>query len=400
MLHDLHGTPFTVAEPAPRKPIRATPFVWRDPATIPPRRWLYGSHYIREYISTTVAPGGLGKSTLALVDIVAVATGRALVGIMPQERVNVWYWNGEDPHEEIERRVAAICIHYGIDPAELEGRLFIDSGRDTPVVVATETKDGATIARPVVDDLVAEMRDNSIGLLVVDPFVSCHAVSENDNNKISIVKNIFADIASETRAAVELVHHTRKGASGTATEHTVEDGRGASALLAGARSARVLNGMSKEQGEKAAVDNHRLFFNVSNGKANLAPPPDKADWYRLIGVPLGNGGSNPFDQGDTIGVVVKWEWPDAMADVSVGHLREVQKKVAAGRYRENHQAKNWVGHAVAEILHLDPKDKADKRKILSLMKIWTTNGMFVVVTAEDEHREMKPFVEVGTWATD
>jgi hypothetical protein len=36
-------------EQAPPYSISATPFVWKDPATIPPRAWLYGRHLIRKY---------------------------------------------------------------------------------------------------------------------------------------------------------------------------------------------------------------------------------------------------------------------------------------------------------------------------------------------------------------
>jgi hypothetical protein len=48
--------------------INATPFRWVDPSTIPRREWLYGSHYIRRFVSVTVAPGGAGKSSLAIAE--------------------------------------------------------------------------------------------------------------------------------------------------------------------------------------------------------------------------------------------------------------------------------------------------------------------------------------------
>jgi hypothetical protein len=54
--------------PKSRPKVAATPHVWRDPATIPPRAWLYGRHYIRKFVSCTVAPGSLGKSSLAVVE--------------------------------------------------------------------------------------------------------------------------------------------------------------------------------------------------------------------------------------------------------------------------------------------------------------------------------------------
>ena len=322
--------------------IVATPYVWRDPKTIPRRAWVYGSHLIRRFVSTTVAPGAVGKSSLTMVEAIAMATGRALLGTHPAGgKLRVWLWNGEDPLEELERRVAAICIHYGIDPAELDGQLFLNSGRDTEIVIATTTRNGTVIAQPVVNDMLATIRENRIDVIYLDPFVACHGASENDNGAINAVAKTIARMADETNTAWDLVHHSRKTGG---AEVTVEDGRGASALLAAARSGRVLNPMTKEEAARAGVEKPRGFFRVDNGKANLAPPPDSSEWFTLKSVSLDNGGENPFDQPDHVAVVATWQWPEALDGVTVSDLRKVQAAVTAGRFRENAQAKDWVGH--------------------------------------------------------
>ncbi|MGH1571377.1 AAA family ATPase [Methylobacterium sp. P31] len=269
------------AEAAGRKRIRATPYVYRDPTTIPPREWVYGRHLIRRFLSTTVAPGAVGKSSLVLVEAIAMVTGRPLLGVPVPKRLRVWYWNGEDPLEEIERRVAAICLHYGIDGRELEHGLFLDSGRTSSIVIASRTKEGARVAEPVVESLIDTIRENEIDVLVVDPFVSTHGLTENSNDEIDLVAKTWNRVADGGNAAVELVHHVRKRQDG---EFTVEDGRGAVALLAAARSARVLNPMTKDEAERAGVASHRGYFRVDNGKANLAPPPDRSEWFHLAPV--------------------------------------------------------------------------------------------------------------------
>ena len=390
-----------ITEPAnPSAPIiSAKPFVWRDPSTIPCRRWLYGKHLIRKFLSTTVSPGAVGKSSLVMVELVAMATGRPLLGINPSEgKMKVWYWNGEDPYEELERRIAAICLFYGIDPKELDGQLFMNSGRDTEIIVATSTKAGTTIAVPTVDAMTATIRDNQIDAMVLDPFIAAHSVSENDNAAIGAVATAIARIADATNSACDLVHHVRKAAHGQ--EITVEDGRGAVALLAASRSSRVLNQMSKEEAVRAGVDNPRSYFRVDNGKSNLAPAPDKSEWFALKSQSLGNGIHGDFATSDHVAVVTPWTWPDCMDDVTVADLRKVQVVVAAGRFRENHQAKNWVGKAVAQVIGLDVDDKGQKDKILALLKRWLGTGMFVVVEGEDEKRMKRSFIEVGQWATD
>ena len=105
------------------RPLTATPFKWRDPASIPQRKFIYGKHYSRGFISAKAAPGGVGKSVLALTELIAICTGKPLLGIQPEESVRCWYWNGEDPIDEIERRVHAICKHYDIGALEIENRL-------------------------------------------------------------------------------------------------------------------------------------------------------------------------------------------------------------------------------------------------------------------------------------
>ena len=392
------ATPRRTADASPPVTIIATPFVWRDPATFPRRRWLYSHHLIRSFISCTVATGGVGKSSLVLVEALAMVTGRPLLGITPRERpLRVWVINLEDPQEEIERRVIAICLHYGIQRQEVEGRLFIDSGRRIKVVVAETTKAGTVISKPVVDALTAEIKARQVDVLVLDPFVKSHRVPENDNGAIDAVCTVFADIADTCDCAIDLVHHVRKTSG---AEVTVEDGRGAVAMLGAVRSARVLNPMSVDEASKAGGVEAREFFRVTNGKANLAPRADKSDWFRLRSVSLGNGSGGPFDDSDHVQAVETWQWPDIMADVTVDHLRKVQAAVAAGHWRENVQSKDWVGLAVARVMGLDASNKAHRATIVESLKRWLASGMLVTVEGEDEKRMKRTYIEVGQLATD
>jgi RecA-family ATPase len=140
--------------------IRATPFTWREPSTISTREWLYGRFLIRRQISLTVAPGGTGKSSLVAVESLAQVTGRPLLHDTAYARSRVWIWNGEDPADELERRIAAACLHYGVTEEDIAGRLFVDSGRETEICIARMERNGAVIAQPVFDSLVETIRSN------------------------------------------------------------------------------------------------------------------------------------------------------------------------------------------------------------------------------------------------
>ncbi|GJD47022.1 hypothetical protein AFCDBAGC_4907 [Methylobacterium cerastii] len=384
----------TPARPA----IKAARFEWIEPSAIPVREWLLGRHLIRKFISATVSPGGIGKSSLVIAEALSMVTGRDLIGSQPHGRFKVWYINLEDPMDELQRRVMATALHYELDDSDLAGRLFVNSGRDTRVVVAEQNRAGLMIAHPVIEQIRATILANMIDVLIIDPFVSSHAVSENDNGAINAVATVWAEIADHCGCAVELVHHARKTGG---NEVTVEDSRGASALLSKARAARVLNPMSREEGERLGVEQPRLHFRVDGGKANLAPPAsDGSKWFKLASVPLGNGPPGLLDYGDSVGVVTAWEKPDPFESVTLADLQAAQAAVrAGGPWRENVQARDWVGMPIAHALRLNPDDRKDREKVKGLLRAWIGTGMFVVVTGMDEKHKPRPFVEVGRAAS-
>jgi hypothetical protein len=379
---------------------RARPFVWKDPHTLPMREWLLGRHLIRKYTSATVSPGGLGKSSIIIVDALALVTGRNLIGHQPHGRHRAMIWNGEDPMDELQKRITAACLYFEIDRTEIEGRLFVNSGRDDPITVARMHRGDVVIAVPVVDALKATILANEIDVVFVDPFVSCHEVTENDNNAIDRVAKLWGRIAGETNCSIELVHHSRKTGG---AEITVEDARGAVALLAAVRSARTLNGMQRDEAEKWGITDRGLYFRVDNGKANLAPPPSEGSaWFKKQSVSLGNGGSvgSIVLDGDSVGVVAAWEPPNPMDGVSVDDLRKAQAATREGRWRENSQARDWIGKPIAYALRLDADNKADRARIKGMLAVWMKTGMFVAVTGKDDKAMDRTFIEVGESAVD
>jgi AAA domain len=366
--------------------IYATPYVCRDPATIPLRPYLYGRSLIRKFDSVVIGQTGLGKSTLSGAETLAQVTATNLLGVDVPEPLRVWLWNLEDPQEETERKLAAAMLHYGLTAEDIGDRLFVDSGRDQPLVIAEMTRNGAMIVRPVVDSLVAELIRRKIDIIKIDPFVSSHTVPENDNGAMDMIVKEWGKVADRANCAVELYHHPRKT---NGTEVTAEDGRGGSSFVSGTRVKRPLNRMTQAEGDQAGVKNHRLYFRIISD-TNLAPPADKSDWYKLVSIDLGNGP----DGGDSVGVVTKWEWPDPLAGMTAADFERVAAVIRADKWRESPQASKWVGRAVAEALDLNADNKADKAKIIGMLKVWRAAGSLVVVEGQDEKREIRKFIEV------
>jgi hypothetical protein len=293
----------------------------------------------------------------------------------------------------------AAAVHFGMSPTEVVGRLFVDTGRVTPIVIAEKTRDGATINVPVVERVVHTIRANKIGLMIIDPFVACHRVTENDNSEIERVAKAWAQIADATNCAIELVHHVRKT---NGNEVSVEDGRGATALLAAARAARALNRMTADEAARAGITEPGLYFRTDNGKANLAPPSAVASLVspRLDRPRQRHPGNSeaPARASDKVGVVTRWEWPDPTADVTTSDMEMVRAAVRIGMWREDPQAAHWVGKCVIQTLGWDADEAANTHKAKALIGMWLKSGALETYQDKDPStRKQKTFVRAGTF---
>lgn len=383
------------------------PYVWRECTSIRPRRWLYDQHLIAQYVSLTISPGGLGKSSLKQVDAVAMATGRALLGARPVRPLRVMYWNGEDPADEVERRFAAVFKHYEIGPSDIADRLFIETGETFPIKLAQAGKNGVTVAEKDIERLIARVSEARLDVLIADPFVTTHSVPENDNTAVNEVASMWRKIARRTGCAVELVHHAVKQARLPGQSEALGDAqsRGGGSLLDAVRSTRFLVGMSTEEGKKLGISKPGSYFRVEGGKANMTPRIEEATWRRLVSVPLDNG-DNEYPDGDFVAVVTPWNLPNPAEGLGDDVLLRVKARVAGGQWRENHQASDWVGYAIAEAVGLDigPAKRADRTdsqqrhriKVTALLSQWMAAGGLVRVMRRDpKNRRETPFIECG-----
>jgi hypothetical protein len=387
---DKHGTTEII------QPRQATSWTWIDPAKIPRRQWLYGTHVIRRFVTALIAPGGAGKSSLTIAEILEMITGKALLLDRPRPPLRVWYYNLEDPRDEIDRRITAALIAYRIDKADIGNRLFVDSGRDRPLVLAKPDRRGAVeFDEPVFTWLTSEIKERNIDVLVIDPTKRAHRFPENDNTAMDALVERLGAVTHEADCAIVLVHHTKKMGG---AEITTESSRGGSAFTDAVRTARTLNVMTKEEAANAGItDDRRRYFRVYPDKLNMAPPPDASQWYRLESVLLPNGPDGAL--GDNVGVCMPWKWPDAFAGLTAASLLAVQRHIDGKRWRKDPRADNWIGTAVAEVLQLDLMKPPERAKVRMLIATWLKSGALKIVKYRDAKRRNREHVEVGTWAT-
>ncbi|WP_235524147.1 AAA family ATPase [Sphingomonas sp. Leaf33] len=393
--------------PVAAEPVKifASPFRWPDHRSLPRRPWVWGRWLLLGTVSAIVAPGGVGKSSFVASMLLSLASGRRdilgkTVWVAPKR---VWYWNLEDGIDELEMQLVAASMFHGVGQDECGDRIFLDSGPEgSELRIAIEDRDGYSIAIPVVEALIAELLARKIDVLVIDPFVSSHGVSENDNSAVDAVVKTWAGIAKRAACSIVLVHHSKKLGN---EKVTAESSRGASALVSAARVTLVLNRMDKDEAQRFGIaedKERRRLFTVQDDKANRAPAED-AQWYRLASQNVDNsiGQDDPFgEEGDSVGVVTRWSPPDAFDGVTADHLYRVQQRIETGQWRADVQAKEWVGKAVAEVLDLSAESeaKADRAKINALLRTWLATGALIKVEGKDAKSMPRTFVEVGEWA--
>ena len=382
----------------PSTALTPTPFTWVDPASIPQREVLYGSHLYRKFVSVTVSPGGVGKSSLVMMEAICMASNEPKLG----ERIfggpfRVWYWNGEDPQDENIRRVVAAAVHHKIKPESFSGRLWVDSGRDMQIKLASMARGELDLN----DDLFIEIEEaliaRQIDVLIIDPLVSAHLVSENDNGAIDAIIKRLGRVAERAKCAIELVHHVRKPSSADA-KVDVHDARGAGALIAGVRSARILNGMTEDEARDAQInpDDRFSYFQVDLGKSNLSKRDGRSKWRCVVGVGLGNG--SDVREEDMIGVVEVYEKPSFGVfpdDAAIQAQRLAESRDTYRHWTSGPPSSDWFGFAIARLFGLD--DEKDRKAIRNMIKTWLKAG--VLTTREGSNGQNNHVVYIASART-
>ena len=377
--HPVDETTEGKQERAPQ-PFPATGISLEEFTVIPPRERVYGHFLFRKFISALGAPGGAGKTAYAFAVALAIVTGRNLLEEVVHEPGNAWIYNLEDPRTELMRRVKAACVEHDITYGDIADRLFLDSGRDRPMVIARTDKHGNLISWPQVEDLKSELKEKKIRLLIVDHFVRSHRVEENVNDQIDFVAALWAEVADAADCAILLVHHFKKGgASGEAASF-----RGASALIDASRSAVTLATMAPDEADKLGVPekDRWQYLRVDNAKLNLAPPPDGALWLRLMGIDLDN--AQRHLPADSVQTVRRWKaasvWK-AASSVDLNRALDIIDTPPAGWLysptRRGAQNNRWAGQVLVDTLGCTESQAA------TIIAAWLKNGLLV----ETEYRD-------------
>jgi hypothetical protein len=337
----------------------------------PPRRWLLGNQFCRRFLSQLVAAGSTGKSALRLAQCLSLATGKPLTGQNVFKRCRVLMVSLEDDLEEMQRRILAARIHYGITLDDLKGWLFYATSKG---IKLAEIRDGSRQIGMLETSLREAIERCRPDLIVLDPFVKLHALEENDNGAMDFVCDLLATLAIEYDVAVDAPHHTKKG---QLTPGDADSGRGASAMRDAGRLIYTLTSMSEDEAKTFGINPEvrTSYIRLDKGKVNIAPPARAATWFKLIGVPLGNG-NDEYPNGDEVQTVEPWEPPKLWDGLSSATLNAVLSDVDAGM--ENGQRYSCASRAGKRAVwpvvqkHCPSRSEAQCREII---RVWVKNGV-------------------------
>ena len=392
-----HSAQFGSGDTLPSPPIadgdlRAVLTGWYappDPTALPRRPWLLRPSYMLKGVSVLGATGGVGKSSLLIVEALSLVTGRPLLHQQgPVKASRVCLVNVEDSPDEMDLRIAAAMQLHGIAPSEIAGRLKVVSG-DIALCLVRRGRGGSGIEidAPTIDTLVEVLKQDGIDALCLDPLAMLHQGEENSNEDMLRVVAALRQIALRANVAVRLVHHTRKMGGERADGESL---RGASSLFGGARQVDVINTMTAAEAQTLGVpdDTRVRYFRVSNAKANYGAR-EGDNWFEIRTVILPNG---------EVVATVKG-WIPAPITLDYDKVVEVYHWLAThGPKRAHPTAANWLGWEIARLLgiegwaqHSDAAKGTGNRWIGGLL-----NAGVIVATKITVDRQERPAYEAGT----
>jgi hypothetical protein len=340
----------------------------------PPRQWLLANQFCRKFLSGLLAPGATGKTALRTLQAMSLATGRELCGQHVFKRCRVLMVSLEDDKDELQRRIAAARLHYGIDPAELKGWLFCAAPKGFKL--AEVNNKGARQIGMLEKMLRRTIEQRKPDLVMLDPFIKLHALEENDNGAMDFVCDLLVQLAIEYDIAVDAPHHTKKG---QLTAGDTDVGRGASSARDAGRLIYTLTRMSEDEAKAFAMkpEERPLYVRLDSGKVNTAPPSREATWFKLIGVPLGNGNAE-YPNGDDVQTLIRWHPPETWEGLSSVQLNAALTEIEAGlpngqRYSDAPKAGTRAAWQVVQ-RHCPDKSEKQCREIIGT---WVKNGVLM-----------------------
>jgi hypothetical protein len=175
------------------------------------------------------------------------------------------------------------------------------------------------------------------------------------------------------------------------TPGDADSGRGSTGIRDAGRLNYTLCTMSADEAATFGIsgEDRRQYVRLDPAKVNIAPRSAKAEWFRLVGVNIGN--STPeYPNGDTVQVAEPWAPPDAWTGTTSLGLNAILTEIDRGmtdedgnptgrRYSNAPAAKDRAAWPVV-LRHYPGKPEGACREIIHA---WLTSGLLYVEDYDD-----------------
>lgn len=279
--------------------------------SVPPHRQIvYGNRLARGEVSILAAPGGRGKSSIAVAWACSLASGRSLLGEWvygPPKRV--LYISTEDDGTELDRRFYAASVAHSLTPADLANVHVL--GVDTVRLTLTVGSDKAATVNP---QGLAALREYAqatrADVVILDPLGPLIPVGLNDNGLIASLMAQLKALTVQCDFALLILHHFKKGGDGSA-----EAVGGASAIVNHARAVFTVEHMAAREALAFNImpSEQWRHFRLTDLKLNFSPPASEADWLYLASVTLPNAEPPTYPYGESVQAVTRFIPPPVTA---------------------------------------------------------------------------------------
>jgi RecA-family ATPase len=254
-----------------------TPLQWPDEP--PPRvSWVTHNLIPRGDVSSLGGDGGSGKTMAALQLSAAMARGAQDWLGHVIEPGPVVFLSGEEPEDEIRRRVGRIAARQGFNISELADLHFWFPSDFADCTLATPGPGGVMQATPLMRSIEAAIVQIRPALVVLDNVAAVFAGNQNDRVMVRTFVNLWRGIARSTGAGVLLLDHPSLSGLTTGT------GRGGN--MDWRNSVRSALHLKATDDREEAARGVRILECVKNNYAPLGSPT-KLEWVDGVLAPEG-----------------------------------------------------------------------------------------------------------------
>ena len=226
-----------------------------------PQQWWWDGYVPAGHVTLWSGHGGAGKSTLALMMLVAMAMGRSFLG-KGTRCGKLLFFSAEDPGPLVRLRLRRVGTLLDVDPAALAERLRVIDATELDAALYVEQRVGGVrhgATTPTYEALRQYVEAESIDVLVLD---NASDLFDGDEIVRTLVRGFIRSLAQLVRprgGAVVLLAHVDKGTSRAGKGASSESYSGSTGWHNSVRSRLVL--LEKEPGT----------LEMQHQKCNLGP---------------------------------------------------------------------------------------------------------------------------------